>query len=168
MASLKELQQALAQRLTGDKASGFVNSGDDLLVDFDADELHRSRETLIRKRLSQIASLLPKTHKLLGATYRPLCRKFIETHHFDGYLAPHLDAIHFARWLSRHSEISRWLHELAAWESLAIEYLTRSMLFRIKRFHYSFDAELTPDCEPVRANRMAICIRIGKWSWFRY
>ncbi len=122
MATLKEMQQALATHLT--KPHSMETNGEQasLLSAFDADELKQSRETLVRKRLSQIASLLPRTRQALGSGYAQLCRGFISQHHFQGFRAPQLDAIHFARWLARQSNVHRWQIDLAAWEALRVEW----------------------------------------------
>lgn len=167
MASLKELQQALAATLTASRPAVEQHQAQDLLADFNIEELQQSRETLVRKRLLQIASLLPKTQASLHSDYQPWCRAFIDGHHFQGVHAPQLDAIHFARWLRKEKPLQRWQREVAYWEALRIEWGLYACLFRIKKFHYDFALSTVEGIVPSLQSSLWIAIRLGRWGVFR-
>lgn len=167
MASLKELQRALAARLTSSDASLDKERTPALLADFDADELDQSRETLIRKRLGQIATLMPRTRRALGVDYDRLCRLFIDQHHFQGIQALQLDAIHFARWLNVQKEIEPWKLDTAAWEGLRLQWMMCSGFVRIRRFRHLAD-DAADNGQPSLPQRSTwIAIRLGNWGLFR-
>lgn len=161
MTSLKELQHALATRLTAAPKAPSVAFDRGLLVEFDEAELQQSRETLVRKRLSQIASLLPRTRQALNADYMSLCRAFIDEHHFQGFHAPQLDAIHFAQWLKVQPSVALWQVELANWEALRVEWFISSYWFRIKLFHFDLNNEWIEGVEPPRAGSLWMAFRFA-------
>lgn len=167
MASLKELQQALAVALTSNNGLSGQHPGQDLLVGFDPAELQQSRETLVRKRLSQIASSMPKTQALLQVNYEPWCRAYIDQSHFQGFQAPQLDAIHFARWLKATGHIAGWRLEVAVWEAIRVEWGISKFLFRIKIFRYDVLRTLTDGIEPPARRSLWIAVRLGRWGLLR-
>lgn len=175
MASLKELQQALAVALTSNNGlpgqhpvqDSRQDSGQDLLVGFDPVELQQSRETLVRKRLSQIASLMPKTQASLQVDYEPWCRAYIDQSHFQGFQAPQLDAIHFVRWLKATRHIAGWRLEVAVWEAMRVEWGISKFLFRIKIFRYDVLRSIADGIEPPARRSVWIAVRLGRWGLFR-
>jgi hypothetical protein len=95
----KELQRQLAQRLTGVRHSQ-VPPKEDRLAEIDATHLERAAETLVRKRMSQTASLLPRIVCLLGSRFEEEFRAFCSCYHFNGPRALIRDGCEFAAWLA--------------------------------------------------------------------
>lgn len=143
MASLTELQQALAQalldandqsnsQLSGQESLGdrdrvegkFIAVTDERLMadgplaGISIDQLRRSRTTLLRKRISQTRRLMPHTVRVLGERYRASFGEFAASHHFRGFEAPLFDALYFGQWLCQRQELPVWVGDLARWESL--------------------------------------------------
>ena len=93
---LKELQIQMARRLVfRQKGDGSI---DDLMPQ-SQEELDRSSETLIRKRISQTRGLFPISAKMLGKSFKSVFREYAASHHFNGHQALLLDAIHFGDWM---------------------------------------------------------------------
>lgn len=170
MPSLKQIQQALAARLTQPNQA---NSSDmqEALVGFDAQELDDSQETLRRKRLSQIGSMLPSTKTGLGDAYEALARSFIVAHHFHGMHAIRLDAIAFASWLKSQPNVANFVKELATWEALRVEWISHRYFFRIKKFKYRVDEYgpmvTEPGLAPRRGGSIWFAWRCGRWGTIR-
>ena len=168
MASLEEQQRALAARLTAGAREKDTKLSQDLLQEFDALELQQSRETLVRKRLGQIANLMPKTRRDLGSEYERLCRTFIDEHHFQGLHAIQLDAIHFARWLKTQATVEPKTLDISSFEALRIQWMISSFFIAIRRFKYHLGSDQLQDGEAHKVSRsMWIAIRIGQRGIFR-
>jgi hypothetical protein len=93
----KEFQRQLAQRLTGVRNSD-VQTKEDRLAGIETVHLEQAVETLVRKRMSQTASLLPRTVCLLGSRFEEEFRAFYACHHFNGPRAFLRDGFEFAAW----------------------------------------------------------------------
>ena len=167
MASLKELQQALAARLTTSHNSTESDQSQEVLREFDAEELQQSRETLIRKRLGQIASLLPGTRRQLGDQYDRLCREFIDQHHFQGFQAPQLDAIYFARWLEANKSLELWKLGIAGLEGMRVRWTISSFFVSVRQFRVLANDTLGGGNAAVAQRTTWMAIRFGRWGLFR-
>ncbi len=167
MPSLEQIQQALAARLTQPRQASSPDV-QDVLAGFDAHELDDSQETLRRKRLSQLGSMLPSTKMGLGDAYEALARSFMVAHHFHGMQAIRLEAITFARWLKSQPHVADFVKELAAWEALRVEWISHRYFFRIKKFKYRVDEYGSMVTEPEIASNQGGSIwlawRCGRWG----
>lgn len=125
---LRKQQIALARFLTQPGTS--LANQEPSLSSLDPEEVVRSAETLIRKRLSQTRSALRGTSILLRDEFAKEFRKFASTHFFSGPDAIWRDAIEFARWLARRRNEPAWLFDLLRWEM-------ERCLWESSRFHFS-------------------------------
>ena len=106
---LLELQSLIAHRLT---ESGPPNSSDGSTT-LDPLELQRSREILVRKRISQTRHLLPKTSEAIGPLFAAHFREFASSHHSNGSNAIIKDAMLFSKWMSVKGDPLQAMAELA-------------------------------------------------------
>lgn len=126
---LRMQQIALAKALT---QPGFGPSQREAsLPSLDPEEIARSADTLIRKRLSQTRSALRGTAKLLGDEFARDFREFASNHFFSGPDAIWRDAIEFSRWLARRRQEPEWLHDVLRWEC-------ERCLWESQKFYLSF------------------------------
>lgn len=127
MASLEELQRALAQALVAaeqrrsigtSSTADAVARDDPALAGISKAELQRAGQTLIRKRLSHVRSQLPRTTAMLSARLPSLFRSYAAEHRFTGYRVPLRDCIGFSQFIAMQHELPPWVHELARWEAM--------------------------------------------------
>jgi hypothetical protein len=113
-------QRALARALTGlggkEAAQCDASLDVDLLLGMDPEEIARSAETLIRKRISQTRAALPGTARILGTDFPKMFREFSGSHFFHGTDAIWKDAIEFTRWLRSRRTDPAWLFDTLRWE----------------------------------------------------
>jgi hypothetical protein len=155
MTDLAKLQFALAQSLTRNSVNESA-----LIENLSADELERSAETLIRKRLSYIHYFLPRSVEAICRSTEPI-ENLRNEYHFSGPHAPALDAIAFAKWLATEEVVADWIAELAIWESLALKWYEGSRSVQIVRFRYDVmgwraDVE-NAECPQVRRSIWIVC-----------
>ena len=139
----------------------------ELLSRFDARELERSRETLIRKRVSQTRQLLPLTTKAIGREYPRLFRRYVAEQPFSETQNVFSDAMAFSQWLAVQTKIAskafpRAWSELAAWEILPYR-IRRQPAWSIRLYWckepiYSHDTSLEGPGEMRLAKRA-----LGRW-----
>jgi hypothetical protein len=151
---LLRLQIYVAKRLTDSADSSIpedanpVLPGDSTLpVNSPRDEdLARSRETLIRKRISQTKHLMPLTAETLGPRFGQSFRQYAERNHVNGRNAIVRDALLFAEWLNRREvadsaaqdESVQMAFQLASWEATRHACKSRSLCIRFARFDWDF------------------------------
>jgi hypothetical protein len=157
--SLRQMQIEIARALTESRTA---------LIDCDAlklsaSDLEQSRETLIRKRISQTRHLLPRTALAMGMNFNRLLREFASTNHFNGSNAIAMDAIAFARWLSETNTAMPWVRQLALWESMDCYWSTAKFYIRFFRFHYDFTSPFEPGI-PRERRSFWCCWRVFAWS----
>lgn len=168
---LREQQIALARVLTqpGSSPTHPVPS----LAGLDPEEIARSAETLIRKRISQTRSALQGTSKLLGDEFAKEFREFASTHFFNGPDAIWRDAIEFARWVARRrkepewfSDLLRWEHERCLWESQRFYFSVFRLRYRVVEWiHGSSDHGRGEP--PVRSVHWIFLWRLGRRGGIR-
>jgi hypothetical protein len=150
---LLRLQIYVAKRLT-DSTDGSnladakpVLPGNSLPVNCPRDEdLARSRETLIRKRISQTRHLMPLTAETLGPRFGPWFRQYAERNHVNGRNAIVRDALLFAEWLNRRNvadtaaqdECVQMAIQLATWEAMRYACKSRSLCIEFVRLDWDF------------------------------
>ena len=151
---LLRLQIYVAKRLTDSTDSSILEDTNPVLpgnatlpVNSPRDEdLARSRETLIRKRISQTRHLMPLTAETLGPRFGPLFRQSAERNHVNGKNAIVRDALLFAEWLKRREvadsaaqdECVQMAIQLATWETMGFACKSRSLCIRFARFDWDF------------------------------
>ena len=135
---LGDLQRRLAEALTNTapKEGGYRLV--DELPELDSAEIQRSRQVLVSKRLSQLASMLPNTAEILGVEFRSFALEYISATHINGEHAIQRDAVLFARWLFEQESIDLWKRERAVWESLHWMWYLRRYSLCFFRFRYDF------------------------------
>jgi hypothetical protein len=162
---LRSQQFALARALT-QPSTGFSNQ-EPSLSSLDPQEIARSAETLIRKRLSQTRSALRGTSKLLGDEFAKEFREFASTHFFSGPDAIWKDAIEFSRWLARRHKEPEWLLDLLRWEYERCCWESQRFCFSLFRLRYrvvewidglSDNARIEP---PLRSKQWVLIWRLG-------
>ncbi len=161
MTSLIEMQQALARRLTQSSSTTVPLCESGPLSEFDSAELTRSRETLLRKRISQLAHSLPRTKQTLGDQFQTFSRTYFNTQQFQGQYEPLWDAIYFGRWLIRSSETNRITKNLAAWETLHCEWYVRKFWIGLRKLTIDIH---DPSSKTYGTGRIAVWLawRLGK------
>jgi hypothetical protein len=127
-------------------------------------DLERSRETLIRKRISQTRSQLPQTAKSLGQDFVATFREYAQQNHVNGPNAIARDALSFADWLSKNSSVARWMSQLAKWESLPLVPLCKPIGIKIVRVNYDFRRPIHPNTEPPRRRMLWCSVRCFRWT----
>lgn len=139
------------------------------LADLDQDEIDRSAETLIRKRLSQTRSSLPWSAILLGDTFSREFRLFAASHFFHGTDAIYRDAIEFARWLARRHPEPPWLQDALRWECCRCEWDSSRFYFTFFRMRYLFEPGVivSNTVEPARCNHWVWMWRLGRRGGIR-
>lgn len=128
-------------------------------------ELDQSRETLVRKRMSQTRDLLPRTAALLDTSFYTSFREFAIGHHFNGPAAISKDAIAFSKWLSTNKMYSPWIGQLAQWESVDCHWPTGKTFIRFFRFEYDFATPVQMAEPPKKRTSFWCCVRC--FGWFR-
>ena len=157
--SLRQIQAEIARVLTEPRTASI--DGDSLMLS--VSDLEQSRETLIRKRISQTRHLLPRTALAMGLNFNSIFREFASTHHFNGSNAIALDAIMFARWLSETKTGTPWVRQLALWESMDCYWSTAKFYLRFFRFQYDFASPFESG-EPRPRRSCWCCLRVLNWS----
>ena len=157
--SLRQMQIEIARVLTESRTAPI--DCDSLKIS-DGD-LEQSRETLVRKRISQTRNLLPQTALAMGLNFNRMFREFASTHHFNGGNAIAMDAIEFARWLSKTKIAIPWVRQLALWESMDCYWSTARIYVRFFRFHYDFTSPFESG-EPRKQRSCWCCWRVFSWS----
>lgn len=163
--SLRKLQAELARCLIGHDGS----SGDCHLQHLAKVDLDRSRETLLRKRISQTRALLPKTAASLGTDFQKWFREFADKHHFNGLHAISQDTIAFAYWLSVKKTDRLWIGQLARWESIDCHWpLARTFIkfFRFEPIFLPINVWTTLPCEKSIAG--AVFVSMGGFERSRF
>lgn len=162
--SLREIQVAIARALTESEMSP-TDCG---RMNLSATELEQSRETLIRKRISQTRHLLPRTASILAKDFSPLFREFAATRHFNGSNAMAMDAIAFAKWLEGKTIAVPWIGQLALWESMDCLWLVAKIYVKFYRHRYDFSRPFQAG-HPTKKNSFWCCLRVfgwlRKWRW---
>lgn len=102
--ALARLQRALASRLVGQQRD-IGCSLEESLAELDSQEIERSAQTLVRKRLSQTSALLPLTKRLLRSQFDKDFVLYAQTIHFNGREAAFSDGAAFSEWLR-----ARWAY----------------------------------------------------------
>lgn len=151
---LRRLQIYVAKRLTDSTDSSILEDSNrvlpgNLILPENAPsdkDLARSRETLIRKRISQTKHLMPLTAEALGPRFRQLFRQYAERNHINGRDAIVRDSLLFAQWLNRkeladmaaQDEYVQMAIQLATWESMPYACKSRSLCIRLVRLDWDF------------------------------
>jgi hypothetical protein len=135
---LGALQRRLADALTNTASKDGRQRLVDEELELDSTEIERSRQVLVSKRLSQLASMLPNTTEILGVEFRSFALKYISATHINGEHAIQQDAVFFARWLSKQESIDLWKRERVVWESVHWMWYLRKFSLRFFRFRYDF------------------------------
>jgi hypothetical protein len=181
MSDLGETQRALAKILTDSKARReyfhyrqshssveHEHSAHPALDSLKSHDLERSAETLLRKRRSQIRSMLPRTTKILGSDYPIKFQFFAVSRHFDGLHAIAREAIAFSDWLHQQPDVPQWIAELSRYESLTIRWSRSIFLIQFFRFHYDIATWLaqntTPPNPPQKRWKIVVLWRIGRYG----
>jgi hypothetical protein len=137
---LEQLQYEIARRLT----QSIDESNETQKIAYIKQEsgLMRSRETLIRKRLSHAKHLLPVTVAQVGSHFNELFREFAERNHFNGKDAINQDVLRFVRWLTIRPVAAldglnaEMVVQLAERETMHIACKTRPFYIRFHRFDW--------------------------------
>jgi len=158
---LGKLQAELARCLTGQA----ISSDDSQVQKLSKTELDQSRETLIRKRISQTRFLLPRTATWMGPQFGEQFREFADTRHFNGLNAISKEAVAFSDWLVTRKQDNPWLGRLAQWESMDCHWQLGKSSIRFFRFDYDFALSGQPNEAPAKRFQVWCCVRI--FSWFR-
>ena len=153
---LSKLQVELARCLTGQG----IFSDDCQVQKLRKEDLDQSRETLIRKRISQTRFLLPRTANLMGPEFVVQFREFAETHHFNGLNAISREAVTFSKWLATRQLHRSWIGQLAQWESMDCQWPLGKISIRFLRFDYDFSMTLSLTEAPNKRRQAWCCIRI--------
>lgn len=163
---LRVQQIALARALT--QPSRSPTNQEPSLSSLDPEEIARSAETLIRKRLSQTRSALRGTSMLLGDEFAKTFREFASTHFFSGSDAIWRDPIEFARWLARRRtepawliDLLRWEHERCCWESRRFYFSLFRLRYRVAEWIDGLSMNTTRNDPPLRGNQWIIVWRFG-------
>jgi len=151
---LLRLQIYVAKRLTDSTDSSILEDANPVLpgnstvpVNSPSEEdLARSRETLIRKRISQTRHLMPLTAETLGPRFGPFFRQYAERNHVNGRNAIVRDALWFSEWLNRREvadtaaqdESVQMAIQLSTWETMRFACKSRSLCIRLARFDWDF------------------------------
>ncbi len=157
--SLRQVQVEIARVLTESRTAPI---GCDSLK-LSASDLEQSRETLVRKRISQTRHLLPRTALAMGLKFNIVFRDFASTHHFNGSNAIAMDAIAFARWLSETKIAMPWVRQLALWESMDCYWAIAKIHVKFFRFQYDFTSPFESG-EPRKRRSCWYCWRVFAWS----
>lgn len=162
---LRKQQIALARALTQPSTSSPIQETS--LSHLDLEEVARSAETLIRKRLSQTSSALRGTSMLLRDEFAKEFREFASTHFFNGTDAIWRDAIEFSRWLARRrkepawlSDLLRWEHERCCWESQRLYFSLFRLRYRVAEW-IDGRSDNSRDAPPVLSNQWIFIWRFG-------
>lgn len=164
--ALLKLQRLIAQQLTASNPSVASSQNSSQAAEFGIDDIDiaRSRETLIRKRLSQTRHCLPRTARALEIDYERLFRIYAGSHHTNGPDAIKFDALSFAEWLGRSAiahNVSKPITELAQWESIPYCDLHRKFLLRVFRFQWQVHTWDDLASSPIKARNSWCVLR-----WF--
>ena len=156
---LSKLQAELARCLTGRG----VSPKDSHVTGLSKLDLDLSRETLIRKRLSQTRNLLPRTAAWMGPQFAEQFREFAETHHFNGEYAISKEAVFFSNWLVTRKLAYPWIGQLAQWESMECHWSLGRISVRILRSEYDFTLRSRLNEAPPKRVQMWCFIRCFTW-----
>jgi hypothetical protein len=157
--SLRQFQIEIARVLTQSKTTPVDNER----MKLNTSELEQSRETLIRKRISQTRYLLPRTASAMGTPFNHLFREFAMKHHFNGSNAIAMDAIAFSTWLNRSKNASPWIRQLAMWESMDCHWSLGKIHIKFYRFQYDFQRPFGVGI-PNKRNSCWCCFRVFAYS----
>ena len=157
--SLRQIQVEIVRVLTESRTAPIDCDSRKL----SASDLEQSRETLIRKRISQTRQLLPRTALATGPDFNRMFREFASTHHFNGSNAIVMDAIAFARWLREAKIAMPWVRQLALWESMDCYWPTARIYVKFFRFQYDFMSPFESG-EPRTRRSFWCCLRVFNWS----
>ncbi|MCY2983445.1 MAG: hypothetical protein NTY15_07370 [Planctomycetota bacterium] len=157
--SLRQIQVEIARVLTESRTAP-IDCGS---LTLSASDLEQSRETLIRKRISQTRQLLPRTALAMGLDFNSIFREFAATHHFNGSNAIAMDAIALARWLSETEIAMPWVGQLALWESMDCYWSTAKIYVKFFRLQYDFTIPFESGM-PRKRRSFWCCWRVFAWS----
>jgi len=157
--SLRQIQIEIARVLT--KSGAMPIDGD--LKMLSSIELEQSRETLLRKRISQTRHLFPRTASAMGTRFDQSFREFAAKHHFNGSNAIAMDAIAFSKWLGKTKITLPWMGQLALWESMDCHWPLAKNYVKFFRFQYDFTCPFEAG-EPRRRRSYWCCLRVFAWS----
>ena len=107
--TLAAMQQRIAARLVGLDQTAIPGIAES--------QLELAKELLIRKRLGEVAPLLPRCRQTLGTRFGELFRHFVREHQPHGLDKPTSDAIAFAAMIADERTLPRWQRDLAAYEA---------------------------------------------------
>jgi hypothetical protein len=155
--SLRQIQVEIARVLTESRTASIDS------LKLSASDLEQSRETLIRKRISQTRYLLPRTASAMGAKFSRSFREFSAMHHFNGSNAIAMDAIKFAAWLNKSKLVTPWMGQLALWESMDCHWSMAKIYVKFFRFQFDFNAQFEV-VEPKKRRSYWCCLRVFAWS----
>jgi hypothetical protein len=165
---LSAQQIALAKALT-QPAREHPSVQEPSLAGLDPDEIARSAETLVRKRISQTRSALRGTARLLGDEFSKEFRIFASTYFFSGPDAIWLDAIEFSKWIARRRANPAWLPDTLKWERARCLWEHRVFYFSLFRLRYGIAAWLErPGVgEPEPMSHWVLVWRLGRRGGIR-
>ena len=106
--NLAAMQRRLAARLVGHDQAAIPGIPDARLA--------LASELLIRKRLGEVAPLLPRCRQALGPRFGELFRQFVRDHRPHGRDKPANDAIAFAAMIAAERTLPRRVRNLADYE----------------------------------------------------
>jgi hypothetical protein len=160
-AELEQLQYEIERRLTQPIDASSASFKTPFLKQESG--LARSRETLIRKRVSQARHLLPITVAQIGTHFNELFREFAERNHFNGKDAIHQDALRFVRWLTVRPVAAldglnaEMVLQVAERETMHIACRTRQFYVRFHRFDWEI-GNRTDSSNPPKKRRTYWCV----------
>ncbi len=158
MTPLRSLQRDLALALTQSAPP---------VADVSAQELARSRETLIRKRMAQTRHAMPLAAELLGPEFLSFFRSYSQDHHFDGPFAWAHDVVAFAHWIHKQKVAPKWTGDVARWESVSARWFLARYSLQFMRFEYDIRSWIgSRMVEPHKRTNVWVRIRCGSWAWY--
>ncbi len=168
---LSKLQAQLAARLIP-AIGASQNEGHDRIAALSREELDRTTDTLVRKRLSQTQKMLPKSAVALGIDlFRSDFLEFARRNHFNGLQAITWDAIRFAEHeLKRLDTIEAppYLRSCLVWERLLCLISARRCLVIFDRLDWDIaNWDWASDMPPNKRRQWICAFRLGRLEGLR-